>query len=67
MYDAYHKYRYEGPILIFDRVVTDYWKGETSAVSEQKAKCNLSYQAKKHLNLVAGAKLMLPGQIKMVN
>lgn len=67
MYEEYHKYRYDGPVMFFDRLVADHWKGETIASSKQKAKNNLAYQAKQQLNLVAGTRVTLPGEVKMVN
>ena len=66
MYEAYHKYVYDGPVMFFNKLVADHWKGETMAPSENKARSNLSYQAKKQLNLIAGTDVKLPGKIKMV-
>lgn len=66
-YEPYHKYVYDGPVMFFDKLVADHWKGETMAPTEKKARSNLSYQAKKQLNLIAGTKVSLPGKIKMVN
>lgn len=67
MYDQYHKYSYDGPVMLFDRCVADRWKGETMAPTENKAKSNLAYQAKKQLNVIASTKVSLPGKVKMVN
>lgn len=67
MYEPNHKYVYDGPVMFFDKLVADHWKGETMAPSEKKARSNLSYQAKKQLNLIAGTNVKLPGKIKMVN
>lgn len=68
MYETeYHKYAYDGPVIFFDKLVADHWRGETMAPSEKKARSNLSYQAKKQLNLIAGTNVKLPGKIKMVN
>lgn len=30
-YEPYKRYVYDGPVLIFDNLVTDRWKGETMA------------------------------------
>lgn len=60
------RYRYEGPVMEYGRLLVDRWKGETVAPSEQKARNNLAYQFKKNNRLVAGAKISLPGKIKMV-
>lgn len=67
MYDEYHKYIYDGPVILFDKLVADHWKGETMAPTESKARSNLAYQAKKQLNVIAGTKVKLPGEIKMIN
>lgn len=67
MNEAYHKYVYNGPVLIFDKLVADHWKGETMAPSERKARSNLTYQFKTNNNRLATAKVTLPGKIKMVN
>lgn len=67
MSEQYHKYIYDGPVMFFDKCVADHWEGETLAPTESKARNNLSYQAKKQMNLIAGAKVVLPGKIKMVN
>lgn len=67
MYEEYHKYVYDGPVLEFDRLIADHWKGETMATSEKKARSNLTYQFKKNNNRITGTKIKLPGEIKMVN
>lgn len=62
-----HKYKYEGPVMVFDVCVMNNWKAETAAVSEAKARSNLAYQWKKQNNRVAGSSnITLPGEIKMV-
>lgn len=63
----YRKYVYDGPVLEFDKLVANHWKGETMALSEKKARSNLAYQYKKKNNRNAGIKATLPGEIKMVN
>lgn len=67
MQQEYQKYVYEGPVLEFDKLVTDRWKGETQAPSITKAKNNLAYQFKKQFNRIPGAKITLPGKITAVN
>lgn len=67
MHEENHKYVYDGPVMIFDRLVADHWKGETIAPSEKKARSNLTYQFKRQNNKIAGSRVSLPGQIKMVN
>lgn len=60
-----HKYIYDGPVMEFDKLVMDRWKGETIAPSEKKARSNLAYQYKTKNNRVPGIKVTLPGKIKM--
>lgn len=60
------KYIYDGPVMEFDKCIADHWKGETIASSEKKARSNLTYQFKKQNNRLAGAKIALPGKIKMI-
>lgn len=60
------RYRYDGPVMEFDRLVASNWKGETIAPSERKARSNLAYQYKKSNNRIAGTKVTLPGKIMMV-
>lgn len=61
----YHKYTYDGPVMEFDRLLADHWKGETMAPSEKKARSNLIYQFKKQNSRIVGTKIILPGKIKM--
>ena len=61
----YHKYTYDGPVMEFDRLLADHWKGETMAPSEKKARSNLIYQFKKQKSRIVGTKITLPGKIKM--
>lgn len=65
--EPYHKYVYDGPVMEFDKLVANHWKGETMALSEKKARSNLAYQYKKKNNRIASVKVTLPGEIKMVN
>ena len=67
MYEPYQKYAYDGPVLVFDTLVADRWKGETMAPNARKARSNLSYQFKKQSNRMPGVKVTLPGEVKMVN
>ena len=57
------RYSYEGPVLEFDRCISNSWSACTYAVSENKARCNLVYQFKKMYNKVPNAKITLPGKI----
>lgn len=67
MQETYHKFAYDGPVVYFDRPVADHWKGETMAPSERKARSNLTFQAKKQMNLIAGTNVKLPGKIERIN
>ena len=56
-------YSYAGPVLEFDKIVTNCWHGQTYAVSEAKARNNLAYQFKKEHGKVPRSKITLPGKI----
>ena len=57
------KYSYDGPVMEFDNCIVHRWKATTYAVSEKKAKCNLSYQFKKSNNKSPNTKISLPGKL----
>lgn len=59
-------YTYEGPVLEFGKVIDPKWSGVTWAVSEKKARCNLSYRFKVEHGKIAGARITLPAEIKEV-
>jgi hypothetical protein len=59
-------YEYEGPIMVFNTCVASNWRGSTYAVSEEKARNNLTYQAKKLLNKLPSTRVTLPGKITLV-
>ncbi len=61
-----NRYSYNGPVLEFDRCVAHNWKGETVAVSERKAKSNLTYQFKKKYNKTPQTKITLPGELVLI-
>lgn len=67
MHEPYHKFIYDGPVMVFETCVANHWKGETMAPTEGKARSNLAYQFKKQNNRIAGSKVTLPGKVKMVN
>ena len=56
-------YSYAGPVLEFDKIVTNCWQGQTYAVSEAKARNNLAYQFKRENGKVPRTKITLPGKI----
>ena len=62
----YECYVYEGPVLMFDKVVASRWSAQTYATSEKKAKSNLIYQYKKQHGLVPSARIVLAGEIQLV-
>ena len=61
------KYVYEGPVLEFERLLTDRWRAETLAPTERKAISNLQYQFKKNNNRLPNSKISLPGKLRMVS
>ena len=62
-----NKYSYNGPVRVNGNLVADHWKGETMAVSENKARNNLAYQYKKSHNLIASVKVTLSGNITIIS
>lgn len=60
------QYSYEGPVMVFDICVASVWRGTTYAVSEAKARSNLTYQAKKMLGKLPSTRVTLPGKIVLV-
>lgn len=65
--DGQHLYSYEGPVMIFDNIVTPRWKAQTTAPSEAKARSNLAFQWKKEYGRIAASRVTLPGKINMIN
>lgn len=63
-YEPYFEYSYDGPVLEFNKVVTNRWSSKTRAPSEQKARSNLAYQYKKQFGRSSATKIILPGEIK---
>lgn len=61
-----NRYMYDGPVMEFETCIANHWQGSTYAASEGKARSNLAYQFKKKNNRIAGAKITLPGKVKMV-
>jgi len=62
-----NQYSYEGPVMYFDDCIERKWKASTYAVSEEKARNNLTYQYKKYNNYARNAKIILPGRVVMVS
>lgn len=61
-------YEYNGAVFRSSpsRCVAQNWKAKTYAISEEKAKTNLSYQYKKQHGLVPGVKITLPDEVREV-
>ena len=60
------KYTYNGPVRMYENVLTSHWKAETVAESEAKARSNLAYQYKKAHSLNRSTKITLTGKIERV-
>lgn len=60
------QYSYDGPVIEFDRCVANRWKASTYAVSEKKARSNLTYQYKKRNNKLPNTMITLPGQLILI-
>ena len=56
-------YSYSGPVLEFDRIVSNDWRAQTYASSESKARSNLAYRFKMENGKVPRTKITLPGKI----
>lgn len=59
-------YRYDGPVMIFGKIVNERWDGETVAKTEDKARSNLIYQYKRSHNRSLYSKVSLPGKLMIV-
>lgn len=53
------KYRYEGPVWMFDKIVDRTWVAVTYANSKKKALSNLVYRYKKNRGLAPSAYIKL--------
>lgn len=60
------QYTYNGPVMIFDRVIANEWHGKTKAVSERQARSNLVYQYKKQHHYILYTKISLPGHLSVI-
>lgn len=57
------RYDYCGAVVCFGSILSHKWAGSTFAVSEEKARSNLTYQFKKQMGLVSEVPVVLPGQL----
>lgn len=62
-----NQYYYKGPVMEFERCIIREWESTTYAVSEKKAKNNLTFQAKHFFNKPVTSKISLPGKVKIIN
>ena len=62
-----NKYIYDGPVMEFNQIICKKWSGETYAVSEKKARCNLAFQFKQEFGRMPGTKISLPGEMIKIN
>lgn len=62
-----NKYLYDGPVMEFDTCIQYRWQGTTYAVSEKKARSNLTYQYKRYSNRTPNTKITLPGKITLAS
>lgn len=60
------RYRYDGAVTSYGRLITDEWVGETIAPTKEKAKNNLIFQCKRSLKLLPTAKIEFSGSIEKV-
>jgi len=61
-----NKFLYDGPVMEFDRCIANRWKASTYAVSEKKARSNLTYQYKKRNNKLPNTMITLPGKLILI-
>ena len=59
-------YYYDGPVLEFDKIIANHWRGSTRAVSEKKARCNLTYQFKMEYGRIPRSKITIPGKLTII-
>lgn len=59
-------YIYEGPVLLYGKVISYNWSAETSAQTERKAFSNLVYRFKKDHGYAPRVPISLPGKIRLV-
>lgn len=61
-----NQYRYTGPVKEFDKIVSNNWTAETRAVSEEKARNNLTFRFKALTGRSRFSKISLPGKLEIV-
>ena len=61
------EYGYDGPVLLFDKIICNRWQAVTSAPSKKKARSNLIFRFKRDNGLAPNAKITLPGEVILLN
>lgn len=56
-------YFYNGPVMEFDRVIINQWKGTTEAETDSKARNNLAFRFKQQYKKMPNTKITLPGKM----
>lgn len=63
----YKCFAYDGPVMEFDKCISNRWRASTYAPSCEKARSNLVYRFKKENNRAVSSKIILPGKIVMID
>lgn len=63
---AINRYKYDGPVMEFDKIIVNRYKNSTYAVSEKQARNNLAYRFKKDSGRLPTANISLPGKLSMI-
>ena len=63
MDSKFHLYTYNGPVYLFDKMITSSWTAQTRAVNSARARANLEYRYKLQAGLLPTAKITLTGKI----
>ena len=58
-----NKYSYDGPVKEFDMIITRHWIGTTYAISEEKARSNLTYRFKTKNKKSPNTQITLTGKM----
>lgn len=61
---AMKSYSYSGPVIMFDRIVSNQWHGTTYAPSIRKARSNLAFQFKKAYGYESNVPVKFSNDIK---
>lgn len=61
-----YRYRYEGPVIVSDRLGCARWSTEIVAVDERIARVKLSKEFKKEQKLPENIRILVPGKLRVV-